>query len=163
MAIVNKSTVYCEKVDINRNQIEHRATWMGLTYDEARKAGVDLEKITRSAIDRTGTFHGTNFKKACKDPEDLREFEKVFLNDVGKSTFQMDVTESTKDDLKIEFHYCPLVNAWKKQGLSDADCEKLCDMAMDGDRAIAKAMGLKLELPETIAKGCAACKLHFHK
>jgi hypothetical protein len=34
---------------------------------------------------------------------------------------------------------------------------------MDGDRGIAEAMGFKLELGETIARGCANCKLHFHK
>jgi hypothetical protein len=39
----------------------------------------------------------------------------------------------------------------------------LCDIAMDGDRGIAEVMGLKLELGETIAQGCPACKLHFHK
>ena len=29
-------------------------------------------------------------------------------------------------------------------------------MAMDGDRGIAEAMGLELDLGDTIAKGCAA-------
>ena len=85
------------------------------------------------------------------------------VSKVGKSTFQMDVTECTKDDLKIEFHYCPLLAAWKKQGIDDETCAKLCDMAMDGDRGIAESMGLTLDLTDTIAKGCPVCKLHFHK
>ena len=34
---------------------------------------------------------------------------------------------------------------------------------MDGDRGIAEAMGLTLELTDTLAKGCATCKLCFHK
>ena len=38
-------------VDVNRAQIEHRATWMGLIYDEMVKAGVpDAEAIVRRAI-----------------------------------------------------------------------------------------------------------------
>ena len=57
MAIKNVSLVYDEKVNINRKAIEHRATWMGLTYDEGVKAGVDAEGITRKAIARTGLFH----------------------------------------------------------------------------------------------------------
>jgi hypothetical protein len=36
-------------------------------------------------------------------------------------------------------------------------------MAMEGDRGIAEAMGLKLDLNETIAQGCQSCKLRFHK
>ncbi len=163
MAIKNVSLVYDEKVNINRKAIEHRATWMGLTYDEGVKAGVDAEGITRRAIARTGLFHGENDKAMCEDPTDMRQFADAFLDDLGKSTFQMDVTECTKDDLKIEFHYCPLLAAWKKQGFDDETCAKLCDMAMDGDRNIAKAMGYELELTDTIASGCPVCKLHFHK
>lgn len=163
MAIKNVSVVYDEKVNINRKAIEHRATWMGLTYEEGLKAGADAEAIARKAIKRTGNFHGAGFRANCEDPEDLSKFGEVFLDDLGKSTFQMDVTESTKDDLKIEFHYCPLLAAWKKQGFNDETCAKLCDMAMDGDRGIAEAMGLKLDLTDTIAKGCPVCKLHFHK
>ena len=155
MAIKNVSLVYDEKVNINRKAIEHRATWMGLTYDEGVKAGVDAEGIARRAIKRTGNFHGTGFKASCADPSDLRDFEGAFLDDLGKSTFQM--------DMKIEFHYCPLLSAWKKQGFDDETCAKLCDMAMDGDRGIAEAMGLKLDLTDTIASGCPVCKLHFHK
>ena len=30
-----------EKVTINRNAIEHRATWMGLSYEAAKESGVD--------------------------------------------------------------------------------------------------------------------------
>ena len=66
-------------------------------------------------------------------------------------------------NVSVDFHYCALVSAWKKLGFDDATCDKLCDMAMDGDRGIAEAMGLKLDLTDTIAKGCSSCKLHFHK
>lgn len=162
MAIKNVSVVYDEKVDIKRAAIEHRATWMGLTYDEALKAGADAEAITRKAILRCGNFHGEGHKKNC-DPSDMRTFEPVFIDDLTKSCFQMNVTECTKDDLKIEFNYCPLLAAWKKQGFDDETCAKLCDMAMDGDRGIAEAMGYTLELTDTIAAGCPCCKLHFHK
>ena len=163
MAIRNVSLVYDEKVNINRKAIEHRATWMGLTYDEAVKAGADGEAITRAAIKRTGRYHGANDKAACSDPDDMRAFEKVFIDDLTKSTFQMDVTECSRDDLRIEFHYCPLLSAWQKQGFDDETCELLCDMAMDGDRGISESMGYELELTDTIAKGCDVCKLHFKK
>jgi hypothetical protein len=163
MAIKNVSTVYDEKVSIKRAAIEHRATWMGLTYKEMDKAGIEAETITRAAITETGLIHGEGIKATCEDPTDVTQFAANFVDDVTKSSFQMDITECTKDELKIEFHYCPLISAWKKLGFDDEICVTLCDMAMDGDRGIAKSMGLTFELTDTIAKGCDVCKLHFHK
>lgn len=164
MPIKNIPSITNDKeVNINRNAIEHRATWMGLIHDEAVKAGADAESICRKAITRCGLYHGAGYRAGCANPEDVRDFEKSFLNELGKKTFEMDVTECTETSLKIEFHYCPLLAAWQKQGFDDATCAKLCDMAMDGDRGIAKSNNLTLELTETIAKGCPVCKLHFHK
>lgn len=151
-----------EKANINRSQAEHRAIWMALTYEEAKKAGADAEAITRKAIKRTGNIHGLGWKEKTGDASNLSNFDKVFFNDVGKATFEIE-TSSTKDEVHAEFHYCPLLAAWEKLGYDDETCALLCDMAMDGDRGIAEAMGYKLDLTDTIAKGCATCKLHFHK
>ncbi|MCL2321540.1 MAG: L-2-amino-thiazoline-4-carboxylic acid hydrolase [Oscillospiraceae bacterium] len=161
--IKSDNQFYEEKININRKAIEHRATWMALMFEEAEKEGAPAEKIARNAVSRTGSIHGADFKKECKDPEDLKAFKDVFLNDVGVGTFEMDVQESTEEDLKIEFHHCPLVDAWKKLDIGDEECAKLCDIAMDGDRGIAKAMGYKFDLTDTIAKGDKTCKLHFYK
>jgi hypothetical protein len=152
-----------EIAEVNRTQIEHRATWMGLIYDEMKKAGVDAEPIIRGAVKRCGLMHGANFKKKCVDSGDCSEFRKVFLGDLGIKTFNMDSINADKDNMTVTFHYCALVNAWQKLGFDDATCNLLCDMAMDGDRGIAEAMGLTLELNDTIARGCPSCKLHFRK
>lgn len=164
MAIENNAKITDNHdVNINRNAIEHRATWYSLIYDEAAKAGCDAEAICRKAIKRTGNFHGIGYKAACEDPTDLRDFRKAFLPELGLNTFEMVVTDCDKDNLYIDFHYCPLLAAWKKQGFDDETCAKLCDIAMDGDRGIAESMGYKLDLTDTLAKGCKTCKLHFHK
>jgi len=152
-----------EKIEINRAQIEHRATWMGLIYDEAEKAGLDAETLTRKAIKRCGLIHGEGFKEACKNPENGEDFKDAFLGEVGVKTFEMDNIKASYDEVSVDFHYCALVNAWQKLGFSDERCAKLCDIAMDGDRGIAEAMGMTLELTDTIAKGCDSCKLRFHK
>ena len=161
--INNKANQVEEKIDVNRAQIEHRATWMGLMYDEMKKAGADAEGITRRAIRRCGKIHGENFRKKCADPKNCEDFRKVFLGDLGIKTFNMQDISSDADTVKVDFHYCALVSAWQKLGFDDAACDLLCDMAMEGDRGIAEAMGLKLELTDTIAKGCKTCKLRFHK
>ena len=55
----------------------------------------------------------------------------------------MDNIEADHDNLKVEFNYCALVNAWKKLGFDDEKIALLCDIAMEGDRGIAEVMGLE--------------------
>ena len=57
-----------------RGAVEHRATWMGLIYDELKKDGIDPEPAFRRAIKRCGNIHGANFKAACSNPDDCRDF-----------------------------------------------------------------------------------------
>ena len=161
--IHNVAKINEEKVNINRNAIEHRATWTGLTYVEGKAAGMDLEQVIRSAICKTGLFHGAGYKAQCKNPEDIRSFKEVFLPELGMKTFEMEVVNCDENDLLIHFHYCPLLTAWQKQGFDDETCDKLCDMAMDGDRNIAKAMGYDFHLGKTLAKGDDICEVYFFK
>ena len=161
--IKNESSPVDSVGEVNRAQIEHRATWMGLIYDEMVKAGIDAEPIIRRAIKRCGQIHGANIKKRCTDPEDCENFTKVFLSDLVVKTFDMRPIKADKNSLRVDFHYCALVNAWQKLGFDDKTCSLLCDMAMDGDRGIAEAMGLKFDLGQTIAQGCPDCKLHFQR
>jgi len=148
---------------VNRAQIEHRATWMGLIYDEMKKAGIDAEPIIRRAIFRTGKMHGEDIKKRCADPKNAGDFRKAFLSDLVVKSFDMRPISADRDSLNVDFHYCALVSAWQKLGFDDKTIDLLCDMAMDGDRGIAEVMDLKLDLSDTIAKGCAECKLRFKK
>jgi hypothetical protein len=152
-----------ESAEVNRTQIEHRATWMGLIYDEMVKAGIDAEPIIRRAIKRCGHIHGENLRKRCAEPGNCGEFRKVFVSDLGTKTFDMHIVNADDNLLSVDFHYCALVSAWQKLGFDDETCELLCDMAMDGDRGIAEVMGLKFDLGNSIAQGCPDCKLHFRK
>ena len=145
-----------------RAAIEHRATWMSLILDEADKNGVDFEAIGRAAIDRTGCFHGRNIKARLAD-DSMQEFQKTFLHDLGQRLFEMEIMACDDEKLEVEFHYCALVSAWKKQGFSDERIELLCDMAMDGDRGIAETNGLDFVLGKTIAKGDDVCEVNFYK
>jgi len=161
--ILNDANTVEEIITVNRNAIEHRATWMGLIYDEMVKAGIDAEPIIRRAIKRCGKIHGENIKKRCKNTNSCEEFRKAFIVDLGIKTFNVDILSSDDDSLNIDFHYCALVSAWQKLGFDDKTCDLLCDMAMDGDRGIAEVMGFSLSLEDTIAKGCPTCKLRFKK
>ena len=161
--IKNEAVKQNDTIEMMRKNFEHRATWMGLIYDEGKKRGVDLEEIIRAAIKRTGHIHGENIKAANKNPDSVGSFGLTFLDDNGVKCFQMDIQDPTADKMDVEFHYCPLVSAWEKLGFDQETMAKLCDMAMDGDRGIAQANGFKFELGDTIAKGNSCCELHFKK
>jgi len=152
-----------EIAEVNRAQIEHRATWMGLIYDEMVKAGIDAEIIIRRAIKRCGRIRGEQLKKRCADPKNLEDFKKAFLSDITKKTFDASLVNGDETSVDIDFHYCALVNAWKKLGFDGKTCELLCDMAMEGDRSMAEVMELQFHLGKTIAQGCPTCELRFRK
>ena len=145
-----------------RKAIEHRATWMGLILDEAAKKGWDYEQIGRAAVKATGCMHGEGIcGRKCGDT--LPDFQKAFLDELGQKLFEMDISACDEEKLEVEFHYCALVNAWKKLGFSDERIELLCDIAMDGDRGIAEANGLDFKLGKTIAQGYDICEVNFYK
>lgn len=164
--IRNTPDIVGDLAEVNRAQIEHRATWMGLIYDEMLQAGLDAEPMIRRAIKRCGLIHGDRIKERCSSSWDCTDFKDAFLGterSVVAQTFQMKNIQADPEQVGVDFHYCPLLSAWQKLGFDDERCANLCDMAMDGDRGIAEAMGLTLELEETLANGDAACKLRFRR
>ena len=143
-----------------REQLEHRAYWLYLLCDEAGKRGLSWREFGEPAIRRCGLDHGArHIKKGNTDS--LKGLKKVLFTKAAQLVFEMDIIKSTDDELNIDFHYCPLVKAWQKQGCSDEELCRLCDHAMCGDRGIAESFGCKLELPKTIAKGDGVCQIRF--
>lgn len=163
MEIKNEPTLLDnELVNVYRGAIEHRATWMCMMMQAAKKAGLDPEAFTREAILRCGHFHGANIEKNQSKPG-LPAFKEVFIPENVQKVFEMDVKTCTEDELYIEFHYCPLVNAWKKLGASEEEIKLMCDAAMDGDRGIAAECNYGYELGKTIANGYDICEVTFRK
>ncbi|SKC84869.1 L-2-amino-thiazoline-4-carboxylic acid hydrolase [Maledivibacter halophilus] len=150
-----------EKINAIRAAIEHRATWMALMFLEMEEAGCDAEKITRAAIRKTGLIHGAKLKEKCEKPEDIRDFKQGFLMEDTLKIFEMDLKTLEEKELYVEFHYCALVQAWLKLGIDQEKISLLCDIAMEGDRGIAEAMGFEFELTDTIAEGCKTCNIRF--
>ena len=146
-----------------RRAVEHRATWMGLIYAEAKKHAAEAEDICRKAILQCGLIHGEGYKADCSDPDSAASFGKALFHEQTTKTMEVNTVEADNDHLIVEFYHCPLVCAWEKLGFSGAELELLCDIAMDGDRGIAEAMGLSLDLQNTIAQGHEKCRLHFYK
>lgn len=164
--IDNKITIKDdEKVNIQRGAIGHRSTWTGLTYKYAVEAGKgeEAEEIIRKAIAETGKVQGTDLKNRCANAESCACFFDTMFTPTLQKSFEVEVKEKTDDVLDVEFHHCPLLKAWQDLGFDDELCAKLCDIAMDGDRNIAKAMGYDFHLGDTIANGCPTCQVKFSK
>lgn len=157
--IKNNFTITDENTNNLRSFIEHRASWMALLLDEAKKKGVDPEEIGRNAVFRMGKIHGEKFKGA----KDMKEFSEKFLPPHIRKVFEMEIVNLTDDTLEVHFGYCPLVAAWQKLNLDDETIELYCDIAMDGDRGISSVNGMELTLNGTIAQGKDKCIAVFKK
>ena len=144
-----------------REQLEHRALWMYLLEDEAKKHGLDGELYARDAIKRCGLYQGALLKEKGKKGNSLKGLKKALFGFFAKKVFEMDIIRCDDDHLDINFHYCPLVKAWQKQGASDEEIRKLCDHAMCGDRGIGEAFGVELDLPKTIGRGDDTCEIRY--
>ena len=75
-----------------RGAVEHRATWMALLYEQAKKQGADAEKMCREAIRKCGHIHGdTMWKPQCEDPSSAADFGKAFFSGQGAKNMEIDV------------------------------------------------------------------------
>jgi len=161
MAIVNKPKEHGEHVEQLRNGIEHRATWMYLLLDEARKKGLEWDDFARSAVFKCGQFHGS---VKLPDTESIKEFGTAFAYDTLRDVFDMEIIELNEDKFIIEMNYCPLVSGWMKQTDNEPDIDHLCDIAMDGDRGIVDQFpSFDFDLQSTIAKGDSVCRVVISK
>ena len=154
-----------------RNFFEHRALWLYFLYDEALKNGAKPDTFARTAIRRCGIYHGMRAltgkevaaEQVNKEGGSCRLLQKKLFPPAGKAIFEMEFLTLNDDAFDVDFHYCPLVNAWQKQGCSEKDMDKLCDWAMEGDRGIAEAFGCELELKTTIARGDGFCQIRIKR
>ena len=71
-------------------------------------------------------------KAACSNPDDCRDFAEVFLNELGRKTFEQEVHEVTESEVPVDFHYCALLNAWKKLGFDDETCASFATLPWTG-------------------------------
>ena len=145
-----------------RKLFEHRALWMYFLLDEAKKNGLDGHKFAPQAIRRCGLYHGGQAANKGTSSS-LRVLKRKLFKFPGRLIFEMKFLRCASDNLDVDFHYCPLVNAWQMQGCNDSDISAMCDFAMCGDRGIAESFGCELDLPKTIARGDDRCSIRFKR
>lgn len=145
-----------------RATLEHRAAWLYLLLDEAEKRGIDTGDFADAAILRCGCFQGERLV-AEAGGNSLKGLKRTLFTLPARMVFEMKILACTDDRLDIDFHHCPLVAAWQSLGVPDDRIARLCDIAMQGDRGIARSFGCELELGETIAGGYEKCEIRFRR
>ena len=143
-----------------RGTLEHRAMWLYLLLDEAEKKGLTWEDFAGAAVGRCGCIQGAELRQKAGTTS-LKGLQKTLFNLPARMVFEMDLLACDDDHMSLDFHHCPLVAAWQKLGCTTEEIGRLCDIAMDGDRAIAQSFGCTLELGDVIAKGGKTCQLRF--
>ena len=143
-----------------RGAMRHRAQWLYLLLDEAKARGADWESIGRDAVRKCGRENGTRFKAEMKGPG-LTDLPCFVGAKWARKVFEIEVLEENEDHYYMNFHHCPLVSGWQMEGVDGEELKCLCDIAMDGDRNIAKACQLDFTLGDTIADGAPCCDLTF--
>lgn len=161
-AITNEPKIKMPLIRAIRELLEHRALWMYLLCDEARKKGFAPEQFAPEAIRRCGLCQGKEHRQKGGSSS-LKNLRKRLFSLPARMVFEMKIRRCTDDHLDIDFYYCPLVASWQKQGCSGEEIARLCDFAMEGDRGIAESFGCELELPRTIAQGQGLCEIRFKR
>lgn len=163
MSIKNEASIKNPIIVAIREQLEHRALWMYLLTDEARKKGLEPTEYAPTAIKRCGIYQGGLLREKAGGGDSLKGLKKALFSKIAQWVFEMDIKRCDDDHLYIDFHYCPLVKAWQKQGCSDEEIALMCDCAMCGDRGIGESFGCKLELPATIGRGDDICQIRYKR
>ncbi len=88
-----------------REQLEHRALWMYLLTDEAKKKGLDPEDYVPDAIRRCGIYQGELLKKKGGMGESLKGLKKALFGFFARQVFEMKILRCDDDHLDIDFHY----------------------------------------------------------
>jgi DNA-binding transcriptional regulator YdaS (Cro superfamily) len=157
----NKPTIINEAVNGARDISARRAATISNMIDAAQQHGLN-EDFAREAIRKYGEDNGRSMHAGMQNPDDFSEFAALFGSDHNREIFEMEVVNKTSDELEIDFHYCPYVTEWVKQGRSPQEISRLCEITMEGDHAFVhpfKQISFKLE--GTIADGKRVCKLRF--
>lgn len=145
-----------------RSTLEHRAQWLYYLLIEAEKKGLPWEEVGMPAIRACGSLHGKNLVDLAGGTSLLGLKKKLFTLP-ARMVFEMKILKAADRDLRIDFGYCPLVAAWQALGCTDQEIARLCDIAMEGDRGIARRFNSRLDLKTAIARGHEKCKLRFIK
>lgn len=163
MEYKNEAKINNPVVNGLRDICARRASTISYMIDEAKKRGID-DEFAWNAVYKYGEDIGKDMYAQMEDPTDMVEFSKYFGTGHHTDIYEMETVASDDKKLYIDFHYCPYVAEWIKQGRTPEEMDRLCKIAMEGDRAIGETFSaFKFTLGRTIAQGHDVCEIRFDK
>ena len=118
-------------------------------------------EIMQRAIYARGVEVGRQFAAhAPRDMEGIKEAFMGFLPDQG-ALFAPELERCDAQGVDIQFHRCPLKEAWQEAGLTDTEIKELCNIAGKVDNGTFESAGFAFhaETWEPGREGC--CHLHI--
>lgn len=146
-----------------RSTLASAARKSALNAVEFEKRGIPYEDVYRCTSRQLAVENARRFRSQMQDPQDLSQWGAQMTVELGREAFGMEVLECTKDCFSMDMHFCPHLKGWQDMGMSDEMCAKLCDLAMEGDFAMAREMGYELENPLRLANGDCACRVIYRR
>jgi L-2-amino-thiazoline-4-carboxylic acid hydrolase len=141
-----------------RRSFAMRAAFYAETYDVLRERfGRDEAMALCMAMTRRmGEKMGAAYAK--HGPADLEGLKDSFLGGIieGEALFAPEVVRADHEALCINFHRCPLKEAWQAQGRDDAELTDLCVIAGAIDGGLFEAAGFTFA-GETWRPGESGC------
>ena len=146
-----------ETTEAVRSAIEDRATYLFFLLKEMEIAvGLEeAERVASRAIYRYGQTKGQRMG-ALDIPADFIARQ---MRPGRQEIFDKEAIEAGETRGEIRFHYCPLVEAWKRLEATPEELARLCNIAMQGDHGLLSHTPLTLKLPCSIARGDPYCQL----
>lgn len=144
------------EIEVMRGLIKDRGSYLYCLVQAAREQGVDWEGIARKGMTCFGCL---KYQAKFSEIQGLDDFLAAYLSEETKKIFDSDLIERDEDHAVIKAGYCPLMHAWMECGGDDAQVARLCDIAMDADRAQVNSIpALEFSLRKSLACGDDQCE-----
>jgi hypothetical protein len=141
-----------------RSAIADRAVLLALLVREmsASHPEIDFASVVRRATFALGRRRGEQ-AGAADSPE---AFARNSNSPAGTLAFEQELVEADRARMVKLFHRCPLVDAWRGIGASDAEVALLCSLASPFDQGVISASPtLSLRFSETLGEGGHTCTM----
>lgn len=144
------------EIEVMRGLIKDRGSYLYHLVRAAREEGADWETIARRGMTAFGCM---KYRAKFSQIQGLDDFLEAYLSEETKQIFDSYLIEREADHAVIRAGYCPLMHAWVECGGDQAEVAKLCDIAMDADRAQVNSIpALSFSLRRSLAEGDHQCE-----
>ena len=161
MKIKNEAKKYFDDpvVTASRRCFVARGEYLYHLINEAHKAGLPID-FAHKAIYTWGDQ--MRHKLNNPDTTDFQEFMDTIFTELECKVWEDEITV-TENEMRVEFHYCPLLEGWMRNTQDVEALKELCDIAMECDVALFSNPAFDYSLEKTFFTGADHCAMVIRK